>query len=286
LKLIAALLGIATAVAAGIGLGSIPMVNENLHWNIWVVVPVSGALVGVAFGAIQFQVVRLLDTAVRSGMAAILAVGCMAGYAATEVGIYYTDEIEVVDSRGRTEGIHPIRSVMSFEDYLDRSLAGSSYGGGPNDRSGVSYERTGTMITWAVDLGGALLASFFTLLGFAGQAPFCNDCDRYKKPNQKLKIVLAHDPATELLDALHERVAQSDYAGLITVLIEGDKNIEPPKSDQAFRIQADERVCPGCSSATVMGTVEVNGKKGWAVVNELEFRLASQPGETARLTRG
>jgi hypothetical protein len=31
-------------IAAGVGIGAIPVVNENLHWNIWFVIPISGVI--------------------------------------------------------------------------------------------------------------------------------------------------------------------------------------------------------------------------------------------------
>ena len=72
-------LGLLTAcvlvIAAGIGIGATPFVNEYLHWNLWFVIPVSGLLLGAGFGWVQFQIARAFGLHVGGAVASALALG-------------------------------------------------------------------------------------------------------------------------------------------------------------------------------------------------------------------
>ena len=72
------------AIAAGVGIGCIPVVNENLHWNIWFVVPISGFVLGLGFGWLQFGVAWKLGTSVRGMTTVLMGAAAVAAYLGTE----------------------------------------------------------------------------------------------------------------------------------------------------------------------------------------------------------
>ena len=59
MRLLGLLIACFTVIAAGIAVGTVPIIKDNLHWNLWFVIPISGFAFGAAFGWIQFQISRL-----------------------------------------------------------------------------------------------------------------------------------------------------------------------------------------------------------------------------------
>lgn len=105
--------GVALALAFGVGVGSVPGLNENLHINLWFVVPISGLIAGMLLGLLQFGAMRALGRPVRGVAVALLALGCAAGYAATEYGVYRSMEIEVADEEGASASVR-LSELMGF----------------------------------------------------------------------------------------------------------------------------------------------------------------------------
>ena len=286
MMLLALVVTIALAIAAGVGLGSTPILNENLHLNIWFAIPVSGGIIGALLALTQFGVMRAMGRPVRGAVIGLLALSCAVGYVSTEVGIYVSTAIDIEDESGEVHAGVPLRELVTFREYLDVALSSSSYestrGGGA-----IEYGRTGTTITWGIDVLGSFIVAFFVLMTMAAKSPFCRRCDAYKKENQRLEMVFDADQAMEALDQIHASVAGCDYAGLLSVLTEASKHEAPLQEEQVIRVSVDERVCPSCNEATLLGMVErsAGGRGDWEEASDLAFRLDSATGETARLPR-
>lgn len=280
--LLALAAAVAFAIAAGIGLGSVPGLNENLHLNFWFVIPVSGGIVGGLLGLGQFGVMRAFGRPVHGAAIGLLALSCAVGYASTEVGIYHSTSLDIEDENGEMHFGVPLAELVTFREYIDVTLSSSSYESSRSSMT-VEYGRTGTMLTWGVDLLGSFIVALGALMMMSGKTPFCHRCDVYKRKNQKILMVFDAEKAIEVLEPIHASTAECDYPGLIAILTEAAKNEPPAKSEQAVKIHADERVCPGCNEATLLGTVEQQGNNGWQEANDLAFRLDSGSGETARL---
>jgi hypothetical protein len=108
------------ALILGAGLGAIPFVNEHLHWNWFVIVPISGLVLGAAFGWVQFQVARLLHARVGVVGGLLLTVCGALAYGATDVGIWATTSVSA-------EGTQiALRDVVSLPEFLAERLSHSS----------------------------------------------------------------------------------------------------------------------------------------------------------------
>src|SRR4051812_32183486 len=82
------------SVLVGLGIGAIPFVNEHLHWNFWVVIPLSGLVLGIGFGALQFLIARVLQARITVAAGSVLALVGALAYAATDAGIWLTTSVD------------------------------------------------------------------------------------------------------------------------------------------------------------------------------------------------
>src|SRR5882762_3045231 len=94
MKLIPAIL---ISLAFGFALGSIPVVNEHLHWNFWFIIPVSGLLFGMAAGFLQFWSCYALNQKVSGANMFILALAGLVGYVFVDYGIFLSTTIHLKD---------------------------------------------------------------------------------------------------------------------------------------------------------------------------------------------
>jgi hypothetical protein len=273
-------LGIVLALAAGVGIGAIPVVNENLHWNIWFVIPISGAILGAAFGWTQFQLARATSAAVRVAPAAILALAATIGYLGTDVGTYLTMQIAVADSPDpEVANIQevPLRTVLSFPDYMRLKLASSSINMRPGSSNSTTVDlgQTAAIASFGVDLLGCFLGALLTLRAMALGTPYCDRCNRYKKRIAGMEIPLGEETAVEKLEELHDLVRQGEYASVVSYVNELAK-----AESEASNLKAvtDERVCPGCNEATFTTSVLQRQGNNWKELSDLSFRVESRGG--------
>src|SRR5215813_76690 len=92
------------SLVLGIGLGSIPGLNEHLHWNLWFVIPISGLLFGMLTGWIQFGTCYLLNRKIERSTLLLLPVAAAIGYASVDYSIYLSTTVHLKDVRGLPEG--------------------------------------------------------------------------------------------------------------------------------------------------------------------------------------
>lgn len=271
----------AAAILAGIAVGAIPFVNENLHWNIWFVVPISGALLGAAFGWVQFQIARAFSVRVGTAAAVALALAATVGYLGTDLGTYWTTAVELEQMDGFEAGEYQLHDLVSFSDYMRARLTSSSIDLRPGrSDSTVELGAAAATVSFGFDLIGAWLGSFLILVGVARGTPYCDRCHQYKRRLGGTEIPLEASTAVEVLDQLQEQVQGGSYECVVSLLNSLTKR-EPPE-ELMLKISTDERTCPGCNETTLTCRVLRLQGNEWKEVAEL--RSTSGIGDTARLT--
>jgi hypothetical protein len=270
-------------IALGLAIGATPFVNENLHWNIWFIVPISGVILGCLFGWIQFRVAFVMGAPVRKVATIVLAVAAALGYAATDAGTYATMKVEMTHPDGTPAGEKPLRELISFAEYMNVRLASSSITlrPGSSDSPTLDLGRWAATASFGVDLLGCLLGAFALLRMGSRGAPFCNRCNRYKARTGKIEAALAEDTMVEKMTEIHEAASRGEYALVVSRISELSKDTPPEKTP--VKLVVDERVCPGCNEATLTARVWQRRGKEWKEIPQLGLRAHSGTGETARL---
>jgi len=265
------------SVAAGFAIGCIPVVQEHLHWNLWFIVPVSGLILGVGLGWLQFMGCYTLGTRVTTKLAVFFSVVSVVAYLATEVGTYATIKVPISGVEGVPDGEYKISSFVSFSDYMSNRLGATTL---KSTRGHGSFEMgaTGTKISFAVDLLGAALGALGTLFVLIPQHPFCGRCSVYKKRHHLYNIRPAPDEPTlrGVINSIAEVCQKQDHRELVKLL----KTLEATHQDKKSHIQisADERFCPKCREATVLGKVSRLQGNEWEEISELAFSTTSGVG--------
>jgi hypothetical protein len=77
-------------IVVGTALGTVPIIKDNMHWNFFFVIPISGFAIGMAFGWVQFQISRASRARVGGLAAVVMALACAAGYLGSDFGQYAT----------------------------------------------------------------------------------------------------------------------------------------------------------------------------------------------------
>lgn len=273
----AVMLAALLSVVVGFGIGCIPVVQEHLHWNLWFVIPVSGLMLGCALGWLQFMGCYLLGTRVTTKAALVFSLSAIVAYLATEVGTYLTLTVPIVGVEGIPDGDYRISNFVSFYDYMSDRL-GSTTITSAQGHGSFEMGATGTTLNFGVDLLGAGLAAFGTLLGLIAKHPFCARCNLYKKRHHLYTILPRPDEETirNLVNAIGELCQKEDHRGLVKLLA----SLEREHQDKTAHIQisADERFCPQCREATVSGKVLKQQGNDWKEIAELSFNTTSGVG--------
>ena len=124
MKLIPAIL---ISLAVGFGLGSIPVVNQHLHWNLWFIIPASGLLFGMGVGFLQFWSCYALNQKVSGLRFIVLALAGLVGYFLVDYGIFLSTTIHLKDVKGLPEGDYKLSDLMSFANYMAWRLGSSRH---------------------------------------------------------------------------------------------------------------------------------------------------------------
>ena len=267
-------------IVFGFVLGYIPVLNEHLHWNLWYVVPISGLIFGCFVGWVQFGYCFKTNERLGTFLMIHLSVMVLLGYSAVDYGIYKSIVIEVADVEGVEDGQYKLADLISFWEYTKMNLGGSEVEG-QYGTDGYEMGSVGTTISYLADLLGAGLGAVGMLYFCSQKYPYCLPCRKYKKREQRYDVQFKYQESLveQIFGGIREKIEKESYQDVVAYFQGlGDKHADR-KGD--MKISVDQRFCPICNEGTILG--KVNRKKGgdWTEVDELNFRLDSQPNELA-----
>jgi len=268
----------ALSLLFGFLLGSIPVVNEHLHWNLWFVIPISGLIIGALIGCLQFGISYPLNQKIGGWDIPILAVAAMIGYVAVDYGIYLATTITVTGVEGITDGEHKLSELITFIEYMKWMLGSSSV----STRHGTEIFEMGsigTAISYIIDVVGAFLGAAGTLFLFSEKYPFCDRCEKFKKRESIYEIFFNYqeDMAKTIFTKIAELIEKSDYKEMLAYCRDLSEKYSEKNGD--VKIFIDQRFCPVCHESSIIGKVFRGAGKEWKEIDELSFSFTSQPGE-------
>jgi len=265
------------SVGIGFAIGATPFVQEHLHWNLWFVIPISGLLFGAGLAWLQFMSSYALGNHVNKKTATVFCVSAVVAYFATEIGTYLTLSVPISGVEGVPDGDYKISSFWSFYDYMSYRL-GSSTISSMKGHGSFEMGAAGTSVSFVVDLLGAAIGAFGTFLTLIPLYPFCARCACYKKRHHLYKIQPKAGEATlgSVLTSIAEVCQKQDHRGLVKLLASLERDHQDKKSH--IQISADERFCPKCREATVVGKVLKQQGNDWKELSELAFGTTSGVG--------
>jgi hypothetical protein len=261
------------SLLAGVLLGAIPFVNRHLHWNFFVIVPVSGLLLGACFGWLQYQTARLLHARIGTLGGIFLTLVGAVSYLATDAGIWATTSVET--DAGKNV---PLREVASLAEFIGARLSHSSIS--TRGRT-VEVGSTVTILTFVVDELGALLGTAALLFGLASSAAYCQRCSRYRKTLLKVE---REYPLDEAQSNAHwqgfEQLAKAQQYDELAARVQA-----MPQLTIASRrkLEAQESACPKCGQTAIALSVSRQEKDGWSSDGR-SLNAESALGTGARLT--
>lgn len=271
------LVALPISLVLGFVLGSIPGLNDYLHWNLWYVIPVSGLLFGLAAGWLLFELCFLLHAKVNGAAIAVIGLSVVLGYIAVDVGIYYQKSIDVTGIEGLSDGKYKLSELMTLGQFFQMQL-GSSTIESRHGNQVLEMGATGSTLSYLADLVGALLGAAGLAFGMADLRPYCNRCRRYKRRTEKLSLMLQNNvQASEVQTNIKGFVRSNDFAGLSAYV----EQVAPQLAGSTgkFKIDMDWRHCPRCRQTTVIGRVYRQDRKGWSEMDNQRFSLSSESSE-------
>lgn len=261
------------SLLSGVLLGAIPFVNRHLHWNFFVIVPVSGLVLGACFGWLQYLTARLLHARIATLGGIFLTLVGAVSYLATDVGIWATTSVPTPDGQAV-----PLREVASLEEFIGERLSHSSIS--TRGRT-VEVGSIATMLTFAADELGALLGTAALVFGLASSAAYCLRCSRYRK--DLLKVEREY-PLDEAQSDAHwqgfEQLAKAERYDELAARVQA-----MPQLTIASRrkLEAQESACPKCGQTAILLSVSRQDKDGWTGDGR-QLNAESAVGASARLT--
>ena len=277
---------IAVSLLIGFGLRSIPGLNQHLHWNLWFIIPMSGLVLGMGLGWVQFFCCYVLNQRVSGWPIVVLALAASASYLAIDFGIYRATSVPVNGVEGIPDGTYRLAELVSFPQYMQWRLGSSSV----TTRRGtkiIELGAAGTTLSFLVDVAGAFVAAAGMLLIASSMYPYCARCGRFKS-RARMHVVTFFYEEKRVQDLLGQ-IAAHTQAGACTAFViyleELSRQVFAKEGDT--RITADERYCSVCGEVTIVGTFARRAKdSAWVDVPELAYTLTSAPHETAPPNRG
>lgn len=263
------LLIIFMSVAFGFIVGSIPFLQEHLHWNLWFIFPISGLIFGIALGWLQFKGSYVLNSRVSFLGAFFLSFIVVISYFMTDVGIYLTEKI-FAGSFGGTQIYH----LMSFSNYMSMRLGDSTLEG-LRSHATIDVSAAVNKILYVVDLICAGVAAFFTILTLSMDYPYCSPCKTYQKSHHKYEILprLAGEPLEQVLSSIVQINQRQEYLSMAKLLVSLEREKKNEYSN--VKIRADRRVCPQCRESVILGQIFFKHENGWKAIPELSFSVSS-----------
>ncbi|HIA18048.1 MAG TPA: hypothetical protein EYN03_01480 [Planctomycetes bacterium] len=263
----------------GIGVGSVPVLQDHLHWNIWVFVPISGLVLGMLFGWVQFTCSSLLNLRVSTRIAFAFGLVSALAYLGTDLGQYLTLTVAVSEPTEVLSGQTPIRQLISFPEYLrleygSRFIKTGTFG---NEDVGYQLGQVGTTVTIVVDFLACFLVAFATALVMDDTFPWCQACNRYQCKTTSTKILFADedrlydvlDKTTELLLEQSDHVKVNAYLDLVAA----EQYLVKP-GDATQILSVTNYACNQCDNKTMVGKVLVKTGKNFSEAKDLDFMLS------------
>lgn len=259
-----------TSLVLGVLIGCIPVLSNHLHWNIWIIIPISGVIFGILFGYFQAYAGRILRLKLTGRYVFLFALMAPLSYLATDFGHYASHGIDVVDADNKTSKGVAFHQLMSFSDYMAMRLGDTQL---TSVRSHSTLPVSGTVhkISFGVDL----LACFFVALGcvgiFADTHLYCDACRRYKKARHTFYI-WTDAAENQLMGLLHTifDVCRRDNKHELELCL---RQLEAVHNNDKLhgKISIKHSECTKCHSENYVGTVEVYNGKNWKKIDELKF---------------
>lgn len=263
------------SVLLGLGLGATPFVSEHLHWNFWLVVPMSGLVLGAAFGGLQFLVARVLQARITPAAGALLALVGALAYASTDVGIWLTSSVE-----GPAGEAVRLRDFLPLSDYMAARLSSSSITTQHAQGRSLEMGQTATVVSYVADELGALLGCAGALLALASSAAYCASCSRYRKTHLKLErdFPAGGSSHTTWQAFTQLAVSSASYAQLADQL----QALPPAPSVTSRKLVAHESACPICGQAALDISVMRKERNEWTTEGE-SLKVDALPSQGPRL---
>jgi hypothetical protein len=261
------------SLLAGLLLGSIPFVNQHLHWNFFVIIPLSGLVLGAAFGWLQYQTARLLHARIGTLGGIFLTLVGAVSYLATDAGVWATTSFQT--EAGQSV---PVREVVSLPEFLGERLSHSSISARGKT---VEVGSTATLLSFVADELGALLGTAALVFGMAASAAYCQRCSRYRKDLLKVEREFPLDEAQSSSHWQHfEQLAKAQQYDELAARVQA-----MPQLTIATRrkLEAQESACPKCGQTAIALSVSRQSKDGWSS-DGLSLNAESASGAGARLT--
>lgn len=272
-----ALVALLMPVAAGFGLGCVPFLNEHLHWNVWVVVPISGLFIGAGLAWIAFWAHAFLGVAMTPALRIAACASVVVGYFATNFGAYYTTPIAVHGVQGIADGEYTLSQLVPLGEFLKMVFGESTIGRGS---ASLHFGAAATVVSSLVDLAGAGLAGFGVLRSLEFVHPLCRGCSRLMKLVRKFGIrpPSRKESLEELFRTIRTHVEGGDHPALTKYLYGLARAGQNAKS--ALRISVHERACAGCrETSTIVRVFKKNERRQWIEDRGLAHSLRSSAEE-------
>ncbi|MEO6599999.1 MAG: hypothetical protein ABIQ16_09025 [Polyangiaceae bacterium] len=239
------------SLLAGVLLGAIPFVNRYLHLNYFVVIPISGLVLGASFGFLQYRAARLLHARISAVGGLLLTVVGALSYNATDVGIWATTTVQLEE--GRTVAL---REVATLGEFMSERLSHSSVS--TRGRT-VEMGSTATLISFFVDELGALLGAAAIVFGMSFDASYCRRCSRYRKDSAEELHAYPFDQAEgeTRWRALQQLGQSGQYAEL-----QAQVRALPAPAGYPRMLKAEPSTCPKCKQVSLLVSLHHQDAKG------------------------
>ncbi|MHC4757439.1 MAG: hypothetical protein ACYTE8_02165 [Planctomycetota bacterium] len=269
------------AAIIGFLLGCIPVLNQHLHWNLFYVIPISGLLFGCAIGGVQFGYSFKVDQKITGSIIAVLAVAALIGYFAVDYGIYTTSTIIFEGDEEIPDGEYKLSELITFWQYMKLNLEGTTVEKDFGDE--LEIGSAWTKISYAADMIGAALGAVAVLFFCSQYYPFCINCARYKKREKEYKAMFKYEEqqTNEIFDKMKRLIEAGSYRDIVAYCRQLADEHNERKGD--MKINMDQRYCPMCLEATILGRVYKKSGGNWVEDKEFKFNYTSQAGEHSAL---
>jgi len=260
-------------VLLGLALGSISPINEHLHWNLWLFLPISGMVFGAFVSWVQFSSARALQVPISRRIAAMLTLGIMLAYFSTDIGLYYSLHIDINVSENLPDGSYRIRDLVSFFDYMGLRLGASSVN---NLQTGILELGTaGTTLSYIVDLLAVGLIAWFTFRKLSFELPYCGKCARYMANIETEEVLLPFGTSIGAIRKdIDELISHGEREAVLSLLhkFAATEDFERCRG----KVALNQASCNICGAQTVSGVFHQIERFGWVEISGSSFTILQE----------